>query len=102
MASLEGSGRKQEVARGSRRWRARRRRGVRPPGREEDDRGGGRRWAGPLGELGQVSGRQVGSPGGLLSLSFISSFLFLFSVVCFDLVLDTKSFFINPENNCGH
>ena len=39
------------------RWRARRRRGVRPPGREEDDRGGGgRRWAGPLGELGQVSG----------------------------------------------
>ena len=63
---------------------------------------GGRRWAGPLGELGQVSGRQVGGPGGLLSLSFISSFLFLFSVVCFDLVLDTKSFFINPENNCGH
>ena len=41
VASLEGSGRKQEVARGSRRWRARRRRGVCPPGREEDDRGGG-------------------------------------------------------------
>ena len=40
VASLEGSGRKQEVARGSRRWRARRRRGVCPPGREEDDRGG--------------------------------------------------------------
>ena len=29
------------VARGSRRWRARRRRGVCPPSREEDDRGGG-------------------------------------------------------------
>ena len=63
------------------RWRARRRRGVRPPGREEDDRGGGRRWAGPLGRLGQVSGRQVGGPGGLLSLSiyFCSVLFFLFS-----------------------
>ena len=38
---------------------------------------GGRRWAGPLGELGQVSGRQVGGPGGLLSLS-ISVFIVLF------------------------
>ena len=92
------------MARGSRRWPRPLGRAPRlgPSGEEEDDRGGGRRWAGPLGELGQVSGRQVGGPGGLLSLSFISSFLFLFSVVCFDLVLDTKSFFINPENNCGH
>ena len=31
----------QEVARAGWRWRARRRRGVCPPGREEDDRGGG-------------------------------------------------------------
>ena len=55
VASLEGSGRKQEVARGSRRWRARRRCGVCPPGREEDDRGGGgggRGWAGQVGLVG--------------------------------------------------
>ena len=53
VASLEGSGRKQEVARGSRRWRARRRRGVCPPGREEDDRGGVEMgWAGQVGLVG--------------------------------------------------
>ena len=100
---VQGNERKQEVARGSRRWPrplgcAPR---LGPSGEEEDDRGSGDglgragpgRWA--PGKLGRW-------PGGLLSLSFISSFLFLFSVVCFDLVLDTKSFFINPENNCGH
>ena len=100
---VQGDERKQEVARGSRRWPRPLGRAPRlgPSGEEEDDRGSGDglgragpgRWA--PGKLGRW-------PGGLLSLSFISSFLFLFSVVCFDLVLDTKSFFINPENNCGH
>ena len=73
---------KQEVAEASRA-----RATPRPSGEEEDDRGSGDGLgsAGP-GKLGRW-------PGGLLSLSFISSFLFLFSVVCFDLVLDTKSFF---------
>ena len=78
VASLEGSGRKQEVARGSRRWRARRRRGVCPSGREEDDRGGGDglgRAAGPGGLPGE---RQVV----LLSLS-ISVFIYLFCSVLF-------------------
>ena len=69
---------------------------------------GGRRQGGSGDGLGRAGpgkwapGKLGRWPGGLLSLSFISSFLFLFSVVCFDLVLDTKSFFINPENNCGH
>ena len=52
VASLEGLGRKQEVARGSRRWRARRRRGVCPPSREEDDRGVEMGWAGQVGLVG--------------------------------------------------
>ena len=86
------------MARGSRRWTRPLGRAPRlgPSGEEEDDRGSGD----GLGRAGP--GKLVRWPGGLLSLSFISSFLFLFSVVCFDLVLDTKSFFINPENNCGH
>ena len=79
VASLEGSGRKQEVARGSRRWRARRRRGVCPPGREEDDRGGWRwaglaRWAWWAAEV---------SPGEILSCVFYFWFSILF---CFVLV----------------
>ena len=60
---------------------------------EEDDRGGGS--GDGLGRAGPgkwAPGKLGRWPGGLLSLSFISSFLFLFSIVCFDLVLDTKSF----------
>ena len=63
---------KQEVA--GARGRARRAR-ARPPGREEDDRGGSGDGLGRLGELGQVSGRQVGGPGGLLSLSISVLFI---------------------------
>ena len=44
---------------------------------EEDDRGRSGGGLGRLEELGQVSGRQVGGPGGLLSLS-ISVFISLF------------------------
>ena len=69
---------------------------------EEDDRGGSGDGLGRAGPGKWAPGKLGRWPGGLLSLSFISSFLFLFSVVCFYLVLDTKSFFINPENNCGH
>ena len=59
---------------------------------EEGDRGSGD-GLGRAGPGKWAPGKLGRWPGGLLSLSFISSFLFLFSVVCFDLVLDTKSFF---------
>ena len=64
---------KQEVARAGWRWRARRRRGVRPPGREEDDRGGGD----GLGRLGRVVGARwaAGELGRLLLFLFIYFFL---------------------------
>ena len=43
---------------------------------------GGRRWAGPAGRAGPGKWRQVGGPGGLLSLSFISVlFVVLFNSV---------------------
>ena len=45
-----GGGRGREEVAGAR-GRARRAR-ARPPGREEDDRGGRRRWAGPAGGAG--------------------------------------------------
>ena len=87
------SRRKQEVARGSRRWPRPLGRAPRlgPSGEEEDDRGSGD-GLGRAGPGKWAPGKLGRWPGGLLPLSFISSFLFLFSVVCFDLVLDTKSF----------
>ena len=60
---------------------------------EEDDRGGSGDGLGRAGPGKWAPGKLGRWPGGLLSLSFISSFLFLFSVVCFDLVLDTKPFY---------
>ena len=56
-----------------------------PSGEEEDDRGSGD-GLGRAGPGKWAPGKLGRWPGGLLSLSFISSFLFLFSVVCFDLI----------------
>ena len=53
-----------------------------PTGAGKTTGGGGLGRAGPLGELGQVSGRQVSGPGGFL-LCFIFFFCFvLFNLFC--------------------
>ena len=63
---------------------------------EEEDKGGGRRWAGPAGGAGQLGRLQVSGPG---SLS-LSPFLILFSIlqVCFEFGFETNSIYFASDN----
>ena len=51
-------------------------------GRGEEDDGGLQGWVGPAGGAGPGKWRQVGGPGGLLSLSIYLFCLFLFNLFC--------------------
>ena len=94
VASLEGSGRKQEVARGSRRWSLRARRLLTATaaalGRgEEDDREEEVGWAGQL----RWAARWARMPG-KLQVSFCSFIVFLFLFLYFATVFSNLT---NPK-----